>query len=203
MSKPTTRIMSRGVVGAGQVGGERLAGDQHVGAQAVLAGEFLGHHDRRGGAAGRRAGHQAGHHAVPDHRRRPSRPRSSRRCGTRRAGCSRRGGSPWRGSSRRSRAWCRTSPCARGRRRRTGGSRAEARYGRPVRRPPSSARSSAGARSFQRDVSAPGLICSKPTASAQSTAPLCTAWRARNSADEPVAQLLLTLMTGMPVMPTW
>ncbi|MNN29656.1 hypothetical protein D3C81_1432680 [compost metagenome] len=65
------------------------------------------------------------------------------------------------------------------------------------------ARSSAGARSSQRDFSAPGCMYSKPTASAHSTAPLCTAWRARNSADEPVAQLLLTLMTGMPVMPTW
>ena len=39
-------------------------------------------------------------------------------------------------------------------------------------------------------------------ASAQSTAPLATAWRARNSAVEPVEQLLLTLTTGMPVMPT-
>ncbi|MNQ89578.1 hypothetical protein D3C85_1048900 [compost metagenome] len=64
------------------------------------------------------------------------------------------------------------------------------------------ARSSAGARSSQRDLSAPGFICSKPNASAQSTAPLCTAWRARYRADEPVAQLLLTLTTGMPVMPT-
>jgi hypothetical protein len=50
--------------------------------------------------------------------------------------------------------------------------------------------------------SAPGVICSKPSASAQSTAPLATAWRARNSAVEPVEQLLLTLTTGMPVMPT-
>ncbi|MCY1295730.1 hypothetical protein D9M68_366930 [compost metagenome] len=37
---------------------------------------------------------------------------------------------------------------------------------------------------------------------AQSMAPLATAWRARNSAVEPVAQLLLTLITGMPVRPT-
>ena len=35
-----------------------------------------------------------------------------------------------------------------------------------------------------------------------SPTPLITAWRARNSADEPVEQLLLTLTTGMPVMPT-
>jgi hypothetical protein len=49
---------------------------------------------------------------------------------------------------------------------------------------------------------APGCICSKPSASTHSAAPDCTAWRARNSADEPVEQLLLTLTTGMPVMPT-
>jgi hypothetical protein len=45
-------------------------------------------------------------------------------------------------------------------------------------------------------------MCSKPSASTQSAAPLATAWRARNSAVEPVEQLLLTLTTGMPVMPT-
>ena len=49
---------------------------------------------------------------------------------------------------------------------------------------------------------APGTICSKPTARAQSAAPLSTAWRARNSAVEPEEQLLLTLTTGIPVMPT-
>ncbi|MCY1423470.1 hypothetical protein D9M71_391810 [compost metagenome] len=64
------------------------------------------------------------------------------------------------------------------------------------------ARSVAGARSVHTEVSAPGFICSKPKARAQSTAPLITAWRARNRAEEPVAQLLLTLSTGMPVMPT-
>ncbi|MOA47713.1 hypothetical protein D3C78_1703740 [compost metagenome] len=62
--------------------------------------------------------------------------------------------------------------------------------------------SSADSRSVHTDFSAPGFICSKPKARAQSTAPLCTAWRARNRAEEPVAQLLLTLSTGMPVMPT-
>ncbi|MCY1448352.1 hypothetical protein D9M71_650130 [compost metagenome] len=62
--------------------------------------------------------------------------------------------------------------------------------------------SRAEARSVHTDFSAPGFICSKPKARAQSTAPLCTAWRARNSAEEPVAQLLLTLSTGIPVMPT-
>ena len=43
---------------------------------------------------------------------------------------------------------------------------------------------------------------SKPSASAHSTAPDSTAWRARNSALEPVEQLLLTLTMGMPVTPT-
>ncbi|MNH24296.1 hypothetical protein D3C79_842200 [compost metagenome] len=33
----------------------------------MLLGEGLGADDRRGGATGRRAGHQAGHHARPDH----------------------------------------------------------------------------------------------------------------------------------------
>jgi hypothetical protein len=50
--------------------------------------------------------------------------------------------------------------------------------------------------------SAPGTICSKPSAIAHSTAPLSTACRARYNAVDPVAQLLLTLMTGMPVRPT-
>ncbi|MCY1301350.1 hypothetical protein D9M70_509570 [compost metagenome] len=59
-----------------------------------------------------------------------------------------------------------------------------------------------GSRSSQLLFSAPGCICSKPNASAQSTAPLSTAWRARNRAVEPLAQLLLTLITGMPLMPT-
>ncbi|MNT73998.1 hypothetical protein D3C72_2127660 [compost metagenome] len=49
---------------------------------------------------------------------------------------------------------------------------------------------------------APGIICSKPKARTISTMPLAIAWLARNSAVEPLAQLLLTLITGMPVMPT-
>ncbi|MNH41721.1 hypothetical protein D3C79_1032730 [compost metagenome] len=48
----------------------------------------------------------------------------------------------------------------------------------------------------------PGCICSKPTARAHSTWPLCTAARARNKALEPVAQALLTLNTGIAVRPT-
>ena len=49
---------------------------------------------------------------------------------------------------------------------------------------------------------APGSICSKPSASTQSAAPLSTACRARKSAVEPVAQLLLTLTIGTPDIPT-
>ena len=65
-----------------------------------------------------------------------------------------------------------------------------------------SARTGCG-RSFEQRLRArPGCICSKPSASTQSAAPLATAWRARNSAVEPVEQLLLTLTMGMPVMPT-
>ncbi|MCY1376282.1 hypothetical protein D9M69_637600 [compost metagenome] len=60
----------------------------------------------------------------------------------------------------------------------------------------------AAGRSSQWLFSAPGCICSKPRAMAHSTAPLSTAWRARNRALEPVEQLLLTLRTGMPLMPT-
>ena len=52
------------------------------------------------------------------------------------------------------------------------------------------------------EPSAPGFICSKPSASTQSAAPDSMAWRARNNAVEPVEQLLFTLMTGMPVIPT-
>ena len=50
--------------------------------------------------------------------------------------------------------------------------------------------------------SAPGTICSNPSASAHSAAPLSIAWRAMNSAVEPVAQLLLTFTIGTPLMPT-
>ncbi|MCY1312777.1 hypothetical protein D9M70_632280 [compost metagenome] len=57
-------------------------------------------------------------------------------------------------------------------------------------------------RSLNTEPRAPGCICSKPRARAHSTAPLSTAWRARNSALEPVEQLLLTFTTGTPLMPT-
>ena len=49
---------------------------------------------------------------------------------------------------------------------------------------------------------APGRICSNPSASTQSAAPDSIACRARNSAVEPLEQLLFTLMIGTPVMPT-
>ena len=62
--------------------------------------------------------------------------------------------------------------------------------------------SSAVVRSVYFIPSEPCSIFSKPTASAQSTRPPWTAWRARNSAEEPVEQLLLTLTTGMPVRPS-
>lgn len=50
--------------------------------------------------------------------------------------------------------------------------------------------------------SAPGIICSKPTASTHSATPLSTACRAKKSAVDPLEQLLLTLTMGMPVIPT-
>ncbi|MNH27944.1 hypothetical protein D3C79_880740 [compost metagenome] len=63
-------------------------------------------------------------------------------------------------------------------------------------------RSSGSGLSFQWLCRAPGGICSKPTASTQSAAPLAMALRARYRAVEPEEQLLLTLMMGTPVMPT-
>jgi hypothetical protein len=63
--------------------------------------------------------------------------------------------------------------------------------------------SSAFVRSVYFTPSEPFSIFSKPIASAQSASPPLTAWRARNSADEPVEQLLLTLTTGIPVRPSW
>jgi hypothetical protein len=61
-------------------------------------------------------------------------------------------------------------------------------------------------RAFVRSVyftpSEPFSIFSNPIASAQSTSPPLTAWRARNSAELPVEQLLFTFMTGMPVRPS-
>ncbi|MDT4838661.1 hypothetical protein FQZ97_724230 [compost metagenome] len=55
----------RRIEGDHRVGGHRLGEDHHVAAQAVLLGELLGNDQRGGGAAGRRAGHQTGHHARP------------------------------------------------------------------------------------------------------------------------------------------
>lgn len=49
--------------------------------------------------------------------------------------------------------------------------------------------------------SEPFFIFSMPSASAQSARPPRTAWRARNSALDPVAHAFMTVMTGMPVMP--
>jgi hypothetical protein len=49
--------------------------------------------------------------------------------------------------------------------------------------------------------SEPFSIFSKPSASTQSASPPLIAWRAMNRAVEPVEQLLLTLITGMPVSP--
>ncbi|MNR33154.1 hypothetical protein D3C85_1508040 [compost metagenome] len=63
-------------------------------------------------------------------------------------------------------------------------------------------RSRVGGRSSHGDLSAPACICSKPSASAQSTWPLSTAARARNRAVEPVEQLLFTLTIGIDVWPT-
>ena len=63
--------------------------------------------------------------------------------------------------------------------------------------------SSAGVRSVYFIPSEPFSIFSKPTARAQSAIPPFTAWRARNRADDPVEQLLLTFKTGIPVSPSW
>src|SRR3546814_17631497 len=63
----------------------------------------------------------------------------------------------------------------------------------------SSKRANGDGRSLQCCSSAPGRICSKPSAITQSAMPDSTSWRARNSADEPVGQWLLTLTTGLPV----
>ena len=48
----------------------------------------------------------------------------------------------------------------------------------------------------------PFCIRSKPSASTQSARPPLTSWRAMNSAVDPVEQLLLTFVTGMPVSPS-
>ena len=63
--------------------------------------------------------------------------------------------------------------------------------------------SSALVRSVYLTPRLPGSIFSKPSARAQSAIPPLTACRARNSAEEPVEQLLLTLTTGIPVRPSW
>jgi hypothetical protein len=63
-------------------------------------------------------------------------------------------------------------------------------------------RPSGGSRSLNFAPSAPFSIFSKPSASTQSAAPFSMACRASHSAVEPVEQLLLTLITGMPVRPS-
>ena len=57
-------------------------------------------------------------------------------------------------------------------------------------------------RSVYLTPSEPFSIFSNPTASAQSTRPPRTAWRARKSAEEPVEQLLFTFTIGIPVSPS-
>ena len=57
-------------------------------------------------------------------------------------------------------------------------------------------------RSLHIEPSAPRIICSNPTAMTQSAAPVSIACRAKNSAEEPVEQLLLTLTIGIPVWPS-
>jgi hypothetical protein len=66
----------------------------------------------------------------------------------------------------------------------------------------SSKRVKALGRSLHIEPSAPRIIGSKPRATTQSAAPVSIASRAKNSADEPVEQLLLTLRIGIPVCPS-
>jgi len=63
--------------------------------------------------------------------------------------------------------------------------------------------SSGFARSVHFAESAPASICSKPTTSTASTSPPATACAPSISAELPVEQLLFTLNTGMPVVPSW
>ena len=53
------------------------------------------------------------------------------------------------------------------------------------------------------DPKDPLCIFSNPTANTQSERPPDTTWFAICRADEPVAQLLLTLNMGIPVKPIW
>ena len=71
----------------------------------------------------------------------------------------------------------------------------------PSRRITSINRASGVGRSVHLSRSAPGTICSKPRARTHPATPLSTACRAMYSAVDPVAQLLLTLNTGMPLRP--
>ena len=57
-------------------------------------------------------------------------------------------------------------------------------------------------RSRKVGISEPFFIFSKPSASAQSTTPPFTSWRAMKSAVDPVEQLLFTFVIGMPVSPS-
>ncbi len=63
-------------------------------------------------------------------------------------------------------------------------------------------RPSGDSRSSAPPPSEPGCIFSNPSASTQSASPPRIDCAPRNSAVDPVEQLLLTLTIGMPVMPS-
>ena len=203
MSKPTTCIMSLALEGRGGVGRHRLRARcaRRVRRPCCLR-ELLGHQHRRaapqvGGQAIRRVITPGQitwsfitSSAVTSLRNTRKRIVLGMPAGLR----------PHLGEGRR--AACRTSSCGSARRRRNSAAPAARRARRPARRPPRRNSSNALGRSVKTAPSAPGFICSKPSASTQSAAPDSIACRARNSAVEPVEQLLLTLTIGMPVMPT-
>ena len=176
----------------------------HVAAQAVLLREASPRRQRRGRAAGRRAGHQARHHAGPHHLCRSSRLRCVTTLRNSASGLL----AAWRLALARiaakvSMLACRTlhvlaAGAAEGAQR----LRHVGHVGRQVDAAPAgSVRASADGRPSATSARRPASARSPGPARSRHR-PLATAWRARNSAVEPVEQLLLTLTIGMPVMPT-
>ena len=186
------------------VGGHRLRGDRDVGAQAVALREGLrtpGPPRRRRRSAGTPSGASSRPARSPATRRTSSARDLLAEHGERIAAP--RGGSPWRGPRRRSRASCRTSACAASRRRRSSAARAGARAW-----PTSSSVTRVELVERRRAVVEQHAERAR-AASARSRPPARSRrrrWRppgGRGTARvEPVEQLLLTLTTGMPVMPT-
>ncbi len=171
MLKPTTSRMSRASKVTGRSVVIACALMRTLRVQAVLLREGFRADDRGGRAAGRRAGHQARQHAGPQHLRLHHLVGRDHRAEHRQRVV--RGVPAGLGADLREglELACRTPSCGPGRRRRSSAAPAadSASTSSSV---AASKRSKGLGRSLKTEPSAPGFICSKPSASTHSAAPL-------------------------------